>query len=426
MYIKNNKGAAFLMVIVIVAVLMIMSSVMLMVHLAEGKTAIRHENKEEAYYVARSGVEALGSVFLEAVNIDDNHLFLDKIEAMNVNDVVTLDPRVIRDGTVLLSVKKISESVDDSAEYVIEGTSEVNGVEEKIWLHLLYEEPTMENIFKDAIYSFDDLVITGFSTIENGTVGCGGTITYTNASDIAQVTFITNEEDEFGDEISVSYGVGDNEYIEENFISHYTVSPRPTVEEEDLPNSATSNQVDPVTINGITFTISTPTEYLPAGNNKYSIDVKNGTGTLEFDTGTDEDGILDIVVDTISVKGNITFKPGSSGTVRLYVRKEATFQTTNDMEIDPERFMIIGLDGSEITVGGNAVFKGYIYAPGGKVIVGTKNNNGATGGIFGGIVGGSVEVQGESTITYHVPDSDTPPFDGEIHMYTPLYWSDQQ
>lgn len=409
------------MVIVIVAVLMIMSSVMLMVHLTEGKTAIRHEDKEEAYYVARSGVEALGSVFLEAVNIDDNHLFLDKIEAMNVNDVVTLDPRVIRDGTVLLSIKKISESVDDSAEYVIEGTGEVGGVEEKIWLHLLYEEPTMENIFKDAIYSFDDLVITGFSTIKNGTVGCGGTVTYTNASDIAQVTFIEVDEDEN----ETPYGVGDNEYIEENFISHYTVDPRPTVDESDLPVSATSNQVAPVAINGITFTISTPTEYLPAGNNKYSIDVKNGTGTLEFDTGTD-DGILDIVVDTISVKGNITFKPGSSGTVRLYVRKEATFQTTNDMDIDPERFMIIGLDGSEITIGGNAVFKGYIYAPGGKVVVGTKTNNGASGGIIGGIVGGSVEVQGESTITYHVPNSDTPPFDGEIHMYTPLYWSDQQ
>ena len=185
MYIKNNRGAALVMVIVIVAVLMIMSSVMLMVHLAEGKTAIRHENKEEAYYVARSGVEALGSVFLEAVNNDDNHPFLDKIEAMNVNDIVTLDERVIRDGTVLLSIKKINEVVDDSAEYVIEGIGEVSGVEEKVFLHLLYEEPTLQNLFKNAIYSAEDLVITGFSTIENGTVGCGGTVTYTNARDIA-------------------------------------------------------------------------------------------------------------------------------------------------------------------------------------------------------------------------------------------------
>lgn len=408
MIIRSNKGAALPTTIIIIAVLMIFSSILLNMYQAEGKSVYRQEQKEEAYYIARSGVESLGAVFVNGAHDDANVDFLNRVEAMAIDELIELDPHTIHDGTVALSIRKISEPTDDTAEYLIEGIGEVNGINEKVQFTLRYEEPTMNNIFNNAIYSFEDLDINSFSTIDNGTIGSGGTITYTNASDIVQPEFIDSD--------GTVYGVDDNDHIAENFIDYYVVSPKPTVTESDLPSGLPN--VGSISIgNGVTETIDTEEEY-------NEIEVKNG-GTLHFNPGPDETDILDVIVDDIEVKGDITFESGL-GTVRLYVRNTAVFQTSNSMDQDAGRFQVIGLEGSHFEVVGNAIFKGYIYAPGGTVNINTMDNNGVTGGIEGGVVANSVTVGGQSTIIYVLPTSDVPPFDGELHLYKPLYWSDDQ
>lgn len=61
---RNIKGGALVLVIIILAVFSILGVTLLTISLTENKQAIYQEKKVQAYYIARSGAEAVGSYII--------------------------------------------------------------------------------------------------------------------------------------------------------------------------------------------------------------------------------------------------------------------------------------------------------------------------------------------------------------------------
>lgn len=119
--IKNNKGAALALVIMLMGVLSVLGITMLTISLAENKQAIYQVNKTQAYYLARSGAEAVAEHIIESSSSDD---IMDK----------TSKPTQLGNGTFKVSVTKEDEDI------VIKSTGEVHKVNQDVTLVLTPEQ----------------------------------------------------------------------------------------------------------------------------------------------------------------------------------------------------------------------------------------------------------------------------------------------
>jgi hypothetical protein len=69
-YLNNNKGSALAMVLIIMLVMIILGTALINTAVAENKFAKHHEDKLQAYYIARSGAQAIAEYMLKDANGD--------------------------------------------------------------------------------------------------------------------------------------------------------------------------------------------------------------------------------------------------------------------------------------------------------------------------------------------------------------------
>ena len=78
MYIKSDKGAALVTTLIALIVLSILVPVFIFSMTTEGKQSIQHDNKSHAYYMARSGAEAVLEILINEYEKDNLGTFIDQ------------------------------------------------------------------------------------------------------------------------------------------------------------------------------------------------------------------------------------------------------------------------------------------------------------------------------------------------------------
>lgn len=137
MIIKENKGNAIFMVLIVMAILTVLGSVIAFSAATEGRQTVRRYEKEQAYYYARSGVETAYKYLLK---IEENGDLADFLEAYEDNSVffsggfMSLDNENNSDKEVHVEIH-----VDDEKNIAISSTGTYGSAEAKdgITLHLL-------------------------------------------------------------------------------------------------------------------------------------------------------------------------------------------------------------------------------------------------------------------------------------------------
>lgn len=158
MYLKNDRGATLILIIVVFSVIVMLGTVMFTLQMAEAKTSIRHRNETEAYYIARSAVESA----VVAIDNKESDLLVEIVK--ETPDTIVLDQFQVLDSsgtTVLANFNTASVEITkiNSHQIRVSGTAEVSGVEET-------ESVIMDNnSFIHAIHAMDILDINGMDSI---------------------------------------------------------------------------------------------------------------------------------------------------------------------------------------------------------------------------------------------------------------------
>lgn len=87
MYIKNEKGATLPLVLMVMVVLMILGTILLFLSVTEARQVAREEKNMQAYYIARSGADAIAK-----------HIINNKDEATNLINAPESNPVYLVNG----------------------------------------------------------------------------------------------------------------------------------------------------------------------------------------------------------------------------------------------------------------------------------------------------------------------------------------
>ena len=136
---KNRKGSTLALTIMIFAVLMIFATFTLGFMVTENKQAMYHQNKTQAYYIARSGAEIVEEAILEIAKNEDktdaNNL-LNQIPLSQFYNPISLDAQLevelsddIKPSNGLMNIYLSKEMKGDNyASIIITSVAEVGGV----------------------------------------------------------------------------------------------------------------------------------------------------------------------------------------------------------------------------------------------------------------------------------------------------------
>jgi hypothetical protein len=347
-YLRNDRGAALVTVIVVMVVMSILGLALLNVSLAEAKHAIRQEQLSQAHYIAQAGVDAV-AVFVRA--------FPSQVTAkITSGEVITGNLGIGTFSAV------ITGDIFSTVRITATGTTST-GASSVVYLDMQIDA-SGTNIFNNVVYSgtnvnFHQVTILPDDDGTYGTVQAAGSITITNPSGTP-----------YPEELTKPY--------------QKIVYPSPVIP-SSLPAMG-SIQI----INGQNVDIDSHGEYS-------LIDIKNG-GTLTFDASSV--GVLHVVVNSLESNGDIHV---TGGHVFLYIRNNMDITTSGGVNYgagsDPNNLSVIMADGSTAYIQAGHHFGGYFYAPNASITLNSGNV-----GIDGGVIGNIVAVNNNAVLKWNEPD----------------------
>ena len=160
-HLQSNTGGVLVLVLLVMMTMTILGATLLSVSLSDNKQSILENNRLEAYYLARSGVEATAAWILsaETTSQDINKIIDKKSEESSLGK-----------GTFFVEVSK--DPIND--DLVLKGTGVVNGVSSSTRMLLEKSSGLNDDLkFDYSIYAGDILLFSGNSWT-NGEVGYGG------------------------------------------------------------------------------------------------------------------------------------------------------------------------------------------------------------------------------------------------------------
>lgn len=152
MKMKNRKGSTLVLTLIVFAVLMIFATFLLGFMVTENKQAMYHQNKTQAYYIARGGAEVVESAILNILR-DDNKISKNKlIESIGPEpQEVDLDISIASNEENHVSIWKDNEN----SIITIKSTAKVNKVNQ-----------TVEKVIPiNVIPTEEDLILDGSNFI---------------------------------------------------------------------------------------------------------------------------------------------------------------------------------------------------------------------------------------------------------------------
>ncbi|MEA3422340.1 MAG: hypothetical protein U9Q80_00785 [Bacillota bacterium] len=382
MYLKNEKGAALLFVIIIFSVLMVFASAMISVWGAEGMTAVRQEKQVKARYSAQSAADSVAKFIADANNSDDPFVLaikgLTSDESLSTN-AVSNNP--MTKASLNVTVKKLSNKNIE-----VYAKSSVGGVSENVTLVMTGGDIDSDIIFDGLIDAGETLNSKGFTSIV-GDVNYGDTLIGNPPfNDLSHIE---------GDVTNESIDYAEPELPEINDVHAGTVSTK---------NYSNMNGFNGDKIDKLVTKQNNPVKFDkdPGGNDKI--------WTLVIANKLDVNDGFDIPVGDMLI---IYIMPGGSADITI---------PNNYTVNDSNQLLIMAMAGSTVTIQANAEFNGFIYGPSADVSVKTVHV-----AFKGAVITNNFNTLGNSAtnamMTYEEFDDDL--FDWSYYLesnYTKAYW----
>jgi type II secretory pathway pseudopilin PulG len=333
---KNNKGMALPLVIVVMLIVSILGLTLLQVAFAQTTHAARDKSRMQAYYLAKAGVEATEKWLLN--NTDKFNNIKDK-----TSSPTTLPDSGIN-GTFTV---KVSGSLDNIV--LLEGTGTVNGVNATATKALISSGDILnEMVFDDTVYAKNIVILSGNVTI-NGSVGYGVNMT-SNGS--VNITGTSGQKDK---------NMPSPIFPADPSTSAYTYDSGP----DRLKSDTTLNIL--AGYNNSERMLVSRTFYFNVNN-----------GTLTVNTGS-AGSVVRLVTENFDFGGGSLVLTGS-GRFELYVTKDMKLGAGVELNEggSAKRFLVLLGEGATFDKAGGASFTGVIYGPEAQLkIAGTSNFTGA-------------------------------------------------
>lgn len=329
---KNRKGMAMPAVLMVLLIVTILGAALLRVAVADSIHASRDRSRMQAYYLARSGVEAT-----ETWILDNTASFT------SIKDITSTPAQIPESGIDGTFTVKVTGSLSNIV--LIEAIGTVNGVTASATKALISSGDILDDIvFDDTVYAKNLVVLSGNVTID-GTVAYGGSIT-TNGN-----TTITG-----GPPVQK-----DREL------------PSPIFPADPTTSTIILNIKNDAVLNNLAD-FNTTNKMLVAKTFDYNAN-KN---TLTVNTGSTGD-VVRLVTNTFDFNGGSMVLTGT-GRFELYVTGSMSLGAGVAINYggSAKQFLVLMGEGSKFTKAGNASFTGVIYGPQANITVnGTDNFTGA-------------------------------------------------
>ena len=359
--IKGEKGSSLVMVLIIMGVLTILGAVFQFFSLTEHQQVVNDEKRMQAYYLARSGAEAVADYIIK--NPDDVDELLGEES----------DPVDLGEGSFKVKVTEINPEKPDEG-LLIESTGNVDGFERTVKLQLL----------PYGSYGLGDFAVfcnSGLSVGNNinitGDVG-------TNAEGEGSINLGNNIK--IDGDVLVGPGGDPDEVVKTgnnvNIKSKGQLTSKVSYAIPDFPDFPTLNSKKQIKLkNNETCRISEDGDY-------GSIEMENNN-MLVIDVG---DYVREVLVDKLTAGNNVTIKLEGKGCLKLYVN--SLFDVGNSCRINEngriDALTVYMSDYSSISLDNNGVFNGTIFS-----------NNKNTGICLNNMtINGHIISAGENNVSY--------------------------
>ena len=308
---RNNKGSALILVILIMMVLTILGTSFLFISVSENKFVQMQERKMKAYYVARSGADALAQYIIlnplrteELVNMTD--VASSDFATGDIEDIGSFEIDVVDQSNNNTIIKLASEGN-------VMGTVQAANV----YLYMM----TSSLVFDKAIYTNSDLDISNMKV--TGDISSKGKITY-----------------KAGDSNNSYHGIA---YPFTTRILPEPVFPNPTLV-SNVPIKIEDGELsinDSSTYDEITVT-------------------KNGTMSINA-----YNKVVKVVIDKLTIDESLSINTPDNGRVELYINELITITNKgviNNSGYSSNLFIYLKKD-SLLDMQAGKVLNGYIYGP---------------------------------------------------------------
>lgn len=364
--IKNNKGLALAYVLIVMAVMSILGLVFIQISLTETMQAAHDKSKMQAYYLAKSGVEATAAWMVSHADIGNTLI------GKTSSPVALAESNI--NGTYVVSVLV---NVASPLFLLVKGIGTVNGVSATATMTVNTGNTNITNVFTETLYSNGEITSQSNAAEIFGNIVAGGIIDVKNCT---------------GTKTS-------------NSIRIYPSVVFPTIPTTvDFPSSNTS-------------LVLTDTTIFPgqiAGYNNFACG-----SSLSIKTGN-INNVVSLVVNIFDLSKSSKLMIPDDGRLLVFVKTELIIDSKAEINFDqdPKKLIILMGVGTAFTDKNSYQLNALIYAPNNNLSI-TGNGN-----ITGSIIADKIKINGNNSIngTKFGPYNDIKINDLPIKNYTKGYW----
>ena len=311
---KNEKGIALPLVLLIIVVLSVLGVSIMHINTADTLQVNMDKERVQAYYLARSGADATAAAIIQ----DQNN-----VANINIGANSTLPSVNLGSGNFTVEVGKYDNRLD------LKSTGTVNNVSHKVTLNM--PKANASDIFDNVIFSYNNLYLNN-TTILSGNLATQGNTIQTN-----DLTFHGNKLTD----CPRSYPPPTFPSL--NAKGSYVGTDLAHTISKDDEGEYTSITTDPTT---------------------------NPEGTIIFDTSTATNHVLNIIANSINVKN---IKTTGTGTVLLFIKKGASDPQIQIPSSTTANIVVLLEDDVNLNFQASKVyFNGYIYGPNANISISNK------------------------------------------------------
>ncbi|MEA3424304.1 MAG: hypothetical protein U9Q80_10995 [Bacillota bacterium] len=358
MNIKNNKGAALVMVIIMFSVLIIFGTVLVKTNFAEGMIAIRQEHETKARYAAESAASSV-AILLTDTEYYDEPLHM-AIRSLKLNYGDGIDNDVIRteapagfpvNGHDVELEILLFKKTNGYFNVIIEATASKGNISASRTVVLSLGD----GFFDSVVHAGNALNLDGMGDID-------GDITYNEEIDALDL----------GDYNPEEYNI---EFSEPMFPS-------------DAPEFVDNGEIKIQNGGDADFEMfDKPDDFSLYELETLKIKAINVPHPVRFNIDQDKKIIIDELLEILSMDLVFSDEDEDEGVLFFFIRSGAVakFKKSDDSleDSDAKHLIIFGAAGSRIEINASDGFAGYIYAPSGTVTIKTGG-----AGFYGALVAG--------------------------------------
>lgn len=365
--IKNNKGIALAYVLIIMAVMAILGLVIIQISLTETLQAAHDKNKMQAYYLAKSGVEATAAWMVNPNNKGDTLIG-------KTSSPATLTGSNIN-GTYIVSVLgDITSPI-----LLVKGTGTVNGVSATATMSINMGSTSISTVFTDTLYSYNTI------TANSNAAEIIGNIVAGDAIDVKNVSGKTTQ---------------------------YKKIKYPSVIFPAIPTTVDFSDSN-------SYLNLTDTSKFPGQIAGY--DTFTCGSNLTIYTGN-LNNVVSLIVNTFDLSKSARLTITGNGILWVFVKAQINIDNKAQINYDkdPRKLIVFLGVGTAFTDKNSYQFNGFIYAPDTAFSI-TGNGN-----ITGSIIADTIDIKGNNSIdgTKFGPFNDITISNLPVVKYSKGYWVD--